>query len=262
MSPSSINMRARWLAAPADGRSGPEAPGPAIVGYIDKIDGARVSGWAWDRTQPDLALDVEIRLGERTVATVRADRLRKDLARSGTGNGYHAFEAVLEAPIADTERALVNALARAAGQPGPVPLVNRAVEPPTIESRVVTPPPELRRWLDDLGAVQRAFEQTLKVAAQDIREAVRGRGAVVSAEPSEGSGALDELRARQEELARQIAALEVFHARFDSVLRSLEQPKAEAASEVESNRGLRLAVIAVAALSTLSLLVGLFSLLG
>ncbi len=261
MLPSNIGMKSRRLAAPADGRSGPDGSGPAVVGYIDKVDGTRISGWAWDRTQPDLAVDVDIRIGERTVATVRADRLRKDLARSGTGNGYHAFEAVLEAPVADAERPLVNALARAKGQPGSFPLVNRAVEPPTIEGRPLAPPPELRRWLDDLAAIQRAFEQTLKIAAQEIREAVRGGGAAVSAEPPDGSGVIDELRARQEELARQIAALEVFHARFDSALRSLEQPKTEAAPDVESSRGLRLAVIAVAALSTVSLLVGLFSVL-
>jgi hypothetical protein len=262
MSPSDLNMR-RWVSAPADGRSGAEGPGPAIVGYIDKIDGARVSGWAWDRSQPDLALDIEIRIGDRVVATVRADRLRKDLARSGTGNGYHAFEAVLDAPVADGERALVNALARVVDQP-PVPLVNRAVEPPTIEIKAATPPTELRRWLDDLGAIQRAFEQTLKVAAQDIREAVRGRGAVATAGPPSGDpGAIDELRSRQEELARQIAALEVFHARFDSVLRSLEKPRTtEEMPEGESNRGLRIAVIGVAALSAVSLLLGLYSVLG
>lgn len=261
MSPSHSGTPSRRLAAPADGRSGPDSAGPAIVGYIDRIDGVRVSGWAWDRTQPDLAVDVEVRIGERSVATVRADRLRKDLARSGTGNGHHAFEAVLEAPIADAERGLVNALAHVKGQPA-APLVNRAVEPPTIEANAVTPPPELRRWLDDLGAIQRAFEQTLKVAAQDIREAVRGRGAVVSAEPSGGSDAIEELRARQEELARQIAALEVFHARFDGALKVVEERKTEASPVAESSRGLRLAVVAVAALSTLSLLVGLYSVFG
>jgi hypothetical protein len=260
MSPDTLNMHRRWLAAPADGRSGPEGAGPAIVGYIDRIDGARVSGWAWDRTQPDLALDVEIRLGGRSVATVRADRLRKDLARSGTGNGYHAFEAVLDAPIAEADRALVAALARAEGQPDAVPLVNRAGDPPTAAS-TAAPPPELRRWLDDLGAIQRAFEQTLKVAAQEIREAVRGRGTAVSAEPSDVSGAIEELRSRQEELAKQLSALEVFHTRFDGALRALERPKIEAAPEDDSNRGLRMAVIAIAVLSSLSLLVGLFSVL-
>jgi hypothetical protein len=255
-------MRGRSVAAPADGGAGPGGSGPSIVGYIDRIDGARISGWAWDRTQPNLTIDVEIRIGDRVVATVRADRLRKDLARSGTGNGYHAFEAVLPQPVADSERSLVTALARADAQSDPVPLVNRAVEPPTIEATASAPPPELRRWLDDLGTIQRAFEQTLKVAANDIREAVRGRGAVVAAGPTpEGSGPIEELRARQEELARQLAALEVFHARFDSALRALEQPRTEPGADSESNRGLRLAVIGVAALSALSLLVGLYSVL-
>ena len=41
MSPSDLNMR-RWVSAPADGRSGAEGPGPAIVGYIDRRDGNRL----------------------------------------------------------------------------------------------------------------------------------------------------------------------------------------------------------------------------
>ena len=112
-----------------------------------------------------------------TVATVRADRLRKDLARSGTGNGYHAFEATLEAPVAEADRSLVSAVASVEGQPGSIALANRAGDPPTLEgtATVVNPPPEQQRWLNDLAAVRKAFEDTLKIAAQDIREAVRGR---------------------------------------------------------------------------------------
>lgn len=31
-----------------------------VEGYVDGIDGRQVSGWAYDKTQPDLVLDVEI----------------------------------------------------------------------------------------------------------------------------------------------------------------------------------------------------------
>jgi hypothetical protein len=264
MSPDRIGM----LRAPEDGRGAPASP--AIVGYIDRIDGTRVSGWAWDRNQPDVAVDVEIRIGTRTVATVRADRLRKDLARSGTGNGYHAFEAALQEPVGEAERHLVGAVARVEGQPGSIALANRAGDPPTLEgtATVVNPPPEQQRWLTDLAAVRKAFEETLKIAAQDIREAVRGRtlpattDAAASAAPEPGiSAALEELRARQDELARQMSALEVFHARFDAALRKLERPQTEVAEQQDSTKGLRITVVIIAMLSMLSLGVGLYSVL-
>lgn len=260
--------RAAIVRAPEDGRGAPASP--AIVGYIDRIDGTRVSGWAWDRNQPDVSVDVEIRIGAQTVATVRADRLRKDLARSGTGNGYHAFEATLQAPVAEADRHLVGAIARVEGQPGSIALANRAGDPPTLEgtATVVSPPPEQQRWLADLAAVRKAFEETLKIAAQDIREAVRGRtlpattDVAAAAAPEPGiAAALDELRVRQEELGRQMAALEVFHARFDTALRKLERPQVEVADSQESNKGLRITVVIVTMLSLLSLGVGLYSIL-
>jgi hypothetical protein len=256
------------IRAPEDGRGAPASP--AIVGYIDKIDGTRVSGWAWDRNQPDIAVDVEIRINGQVVADVRADRLRKDLARSGTGNGYHAFEATLEAPVAAEERQLVTAIARVEGQPGSIALANRAGEPETLEgtATVVSPPPEQQRLLTDLAAVRKAFEETLKIAAQDIREAVRGRTLPATtdaaAAPALETGiatALEDLRARQEELARQMSALEVFHTRFDAALRKLERPQTEVSQQQESTRGLRITVVIVAMLAALSLGVGLYSIL-
>lgn len=262
MSPDRMNKaNERAVRAPEDGRSGPSSP--AIVGYIDRIDGTRISGWAWDRNQPDVAVDVEVRIGDRAVATVQADRLRKDLARSGTGNGYHAFEAILDAPVADAERHLVGAVARVEGQPGSIALSNRAVE----SSAAATPsaPLELQRWLADLGSVRKAFEETLKIAAQDIREAVRGRTLTDAEEaPVEAltpNTVLEELRVRQEEMTRQLAALEVFHARFDATLRALERPQGEPSGQGESDQGLRIAVVIVGMLSALSLIVGLWSVL-
>jgi hypothetical protein len=254
----------RLVRAPEDGRAPPVSP--AIVGYIDKIDGNKVSGWAWDRNRPDVPVDVDIHIGGRPVSSVRADRLRKDLARSGTGNGYHAFEAVLDAPVAEAERALVGAVARVDGYTGAIALANRAADPNAIAdtSTPAGPPPELQRWLNDLAVVRAAFEQTLKMAAEDIREAVRGRnqsstgGAIVDVASPD---AIEELRARQDELSKQLAALEVFHTRFDSVLRTMERPQADQERKEDSGKGLKLAVVVVAMLSVLSLVVGVYSIL-
>jgi hypothetical protein len=251
----------RLLRAPEDGRA--PAGTPAIVGYIDKIDGAKVSGWAWDRNRPDMPIDVDIHIAGKPVATVRADRLRKDLARSGTGNGYHAFEAILDAPVGDAERALVGAVARVEGYAGAIALANRAADPNATADTAMpaAPPPELQRWLSDLAVVRAAFEQTLKVAAQDIREAVKSRPPAVTDVIDAGStsAAIEDLRTRQDELSKQLAALEVFHTRFDTVLRTMERPQTGVERREDSGKGLRLAVVVVATLSALSLLVGLYS---
>lgn len=253
----------RATRAPEDGRAA--AGTPAIVGYIDKIEGSKISGWAWDRNRPDVPLDVDIYIAGKPVATVRADRLRKDLQRSGTGNGHHAFEAVLDTPVSDGDRALVGAVARVDGYGGAIALANRAADPGATAdtSNPAAPPAELQRWLTDLAVVRAAFEQTLKVAAQDIRDAVKSHGVPAAAEgvidAGMSSAAADELRARQDELSKQLAALEVFHTRFDTVLRTMERPPQEAAHHEDSGKGLRLAVVIVAMMSALSLLVGLYS---
>ena len=48
----------------------------ATVGYIDRIDGTRVSGWAWNRARPDQPLGIEIRIDGRLATVVMADRVR------------------------------------------------------------------------------------------------------------------------------------------------------------------------------------------
>lgn len=264
MSPE-LNKESRAVRAPEDGRAPPASP--AIVGYIDKIEGNKVSGWAWDRNRPDVPVDVDIHIAGKPVTTVRADRLRKDLQRSGTGNGYHAFEAVLEAAVGEAERALVGAVARVDGFTGAIALANRAADPnATVDiSTPAGPPPELQRWLNDLAVVRAAFEQTLKMAAEDIREAVRGSRAQV---PASGAvvdvaspDAIDELRTKQDELSKQLAALEVFHTRFDAVLRTMERPQADLERKEDTGKGLKLAVVVVAMLSALSLFVGVYSIL-
>jgi hypothetical protein len=260
----SREKESRLVRAPEDGRAVPASP--AIVGYIDKIEGNKVSGWAWDRNRPDMAVDVDIHIAGRPVTSVRADRLRKDLQRSGTGNGYHAFEAVLDAPVGEAERALVGAVARVDGYTGAIALANRAADPDATAdtSTPAAPPPELQRWLNDLAVVRAAFEQTLKMAAEDIREAVRGRNQAPSAGAVVEVGnpdAIEELRTRQDELSKQLAALEVFHTRFDTVLRTMERPQAELERKEDTGSGLRLAVVVVAMLSALSLFVGIYSIL-
>jgi len=61
-------------------------------GVLDFEPGAEiVGGWAWDRSQPDSPVDVEVYDGDEKVATVRADEFRQDLVDAGIGNGRHGF---------------------------------------------------------------------------------------------------------------------------------------------------------------------------
>jgi hypothetical protein len=259
-----------------------EASPEAMVGYIDRIEGRRVSGWAWNRARPDLSLEVEVRFDGRLITSVPANRFRQDLADGGIGDGKHAFEAILDEPVAAEDRHRVAALARNNSHGAAITLVNRTVDAaqpaaapaPKAAAREDGPPPQLKRWLDDLAIVQRSFEEALKVAARDIRESVRGQPP--AAGPAEGVdnegmkelvAALAEIHSSQEALARQIEALEVYHARFDKALSTLERPTVEVAAEEEDagesgeGRGLRLVVIAAAGVAALALLIGIWSVL-
>lgn len=63
----------------------------AFEGYIDHTSATEVSGWVYDNTYADLALDIEILDGDLVIANVCAKQFREDLAACGKGNGKHAF---------------------------------------------------------------------------------------------------------------------------------------------------------------------------
>jgi O-antigen biosynthesis protein len=68
-------------------------------GFVDKIDlgpsGLEVEGWAHDFGRPLHSLTLEVRAGDRTIASFLADRHREDLAKNQIGLGNHAFSEVL-----------------------------------------------------------------------------------------------------------------------------------------------------------------------
>jgi hypothetical protein len=65
-----------------------------IEGYIDQVTATEISGWVYDRDNPDAAVDLEIRAGREPLAVVRADTFREDLRAYGKGNGRHGFRYV------------------------------------------------------------------------------------------------------------------------------------------------------------------------
>jgi hypothetical protein len=75
---------------------------PAASGYIDEgTDSKKIIGWAWDKTQPDAAVTVEIYDGTVRIGTVPADAFRQDLLNAGVGNGKHGFEFRMPARVRD-----------------------------------------------------------------------------------------------------------------------------------------------------------------
>lgn len=92
-------------AAAVDGASAPApraAPAAAThEGFHEETDCQVTRGWAWDRRHPDEPVQVGLYDGEALIATVRANRFRKDLLDAGKGNGAHAFEYALPPAFRD-----------------------------------------------------------------------------------------------------------------------------------------------------------------
>jgi hypothetical protein len=88
--------------------------GPRLYGVVDVLRADRVAGWAIDRADSRAALEVEIRREGRVVATVRADRTRKDLERGGVGTGRYGFVCDLAPPLDPGFEFTVSAVARTA----------------------------------------------------------------------------------------------------------------------------------------------------
>jgi hypothetical protein len=74
-----------------------------LIGFVDVIDTGRVSGWIWDKSQPERRLTVSISVAGRTVGTTEASLLRPDLAEAGIGDGRHAFHFAFESTLPDGE---------------------------------------------------------------------------------------------------------------------------------------------------------------
>jgi hypothetical protein len=70
-------------------------------GAVERLDCDQISGWAWDRSQPDTPISVDIYDGDNLLATVPADALREDLRSAGYGDGNHGFVHVIPTSLKD-----------------------------------------------------------------------------------------------------------------------------------------------------------------
>ena len=62
-----------------------------LEGYIEDASPVEISGWIYERADPDRSLDVEIWNSSVRVAVVSADVYRIDLQEGGKGTGRHRF---------------------------------------------------------------------------------------------------------------------------------------------------------------------------
>jgi hypothetical protein len=64
---------------------------PTYQGWFDSVNCQSLVGWAWDASEPNTPISVDIYDGVQKIGTVRANQYRSDLYYAGIGNGWHGF---------------------------------------------------------------------------------------------------------------------------------------------------------------------------
>ena len=64
--------------------------------HIDTIGSHQIAGWACNSARPTKPCVVEVKQGEKTLASTKAATLRDDLVAAGIGNGCHGFTIDME----------------------------------------------------------------------------------------------------------------------------------------------------------------------
>ena len=202
--------------------------GPDVTGYVEAVTETAALGWVW-RPGLDERLTVELRLGEQTIGRTCADAMREDLARSGIGDGRHAFTL----PIPEAMRSRANEMRVFVVREGEAAVALDAPPPPDASADRVA---HLQRGVDMLIGSQRLMHRNLQAA-------------LLQQPPST---ALADIAAAQSVLQDSIATVELFAIRLETALATREAP----AGPAPARRGL----LVVAAISGLALLGSCWSL--
>ena len=215
-----------------------EGTRPAVTGYVEAVTATAALGWAWTPGQAE-PLTVELRLGAEVVAEAVADGLRPDLARSGIGEGRHAF--TLKTPERLRSRvAELRVFARTADGAA-VPLGSVPAEDGIAERLV-----QLSRGMEMLIGSQRVLHRNVQAA---LLAGPQAGGTQPSAAAS-----MAEVAATQASLAESVATLELFVTR-------LEQGMAAMAAQRTRTAQPRWALGGLAALSTAALVLSVWALI-
>lgn len=172
-----------------------------VVGYVEAVTESAALGWTWRPGSSD-RLAVELRLGEQTVARASADGLREDLARSGIGDGRHAFALPIPGEL------------RTRGGELRVVVVGEDGADVVLD----TPPAPVAN-ADGLANVQRGLD--MLIGSQRVLH--RNLQAALLQQPSI-SNALAEIATVQAGLQESLATFELFAVRLEHALANREAP--------------------------------------
>ena len=195
-----------------------------VVGYVEAMTETAALGWAWCPGHKD-RLSVELRHGDQTVGQSCADGMREDLARSGIGDGRHAFTL----PIPEALRVRIGELR--------VFAVREDKEPVALDA-----PPPADANVDRLLHLQRAVD--MLIGSQRLIH--RNLQAALLQQTPSLTTALADIAAAQAGLQESIATFELFAIRLEQALAVRETP----ANAGPSRRGL----LVVTGMSSLALL--------
>src|SRR5258708_5962469 len=73
----------------------------SYYGFADTTNCSQIGGWAYDSTQPNNAISVDIYDNGVLLVSPLANMFRQDLLNAGVGNGYHAYSIATPSSLKD-----------------------------------------------------------------------------------------------------------------------------------------------------------------
>jgi len=73
----------------------------SYYGFADATNCSQISGWAFDSTQPNTAISVDVYDNGVLLVSPLANLFRQDLLNAGIGNGYHAYSIATPSSLKD-----------------------------------------------------------------------------------------------------------------------------------------------------------------
>ena len=135
--------------SPAPARAALMPPAPAYDGFVDRADCSFIGGYALDDNNSDVTINIDIYDGPNLIATVPANRFRRDLYDGGMTNPNHGFLFSLPASVKDGQihRIFVNFGGTFLGLSGsPIDLACKASLFPTATPDTTASDPQGQTW--------------------------------------------------------------------------------------------------------------------
>ncbi len=82
----------------------PNLAAAKLRGNLELVTHERMHGWAWDPSDPDQPVSIQVLANGEVVGWALANRYRKDLANAGIGDGRHAFAVTIPGGLSPSAR--------------------------------------------------------------------------------------------------------------------------------------------------------------